>query len=58
MRSVRYCHLVTIPLLTLAVAADAQSQDNGAQTDLALQDAQSFTGQLVARVDFGKTWGT
>ncbi|HJN88394.1 MAG: SDR family oxidoreductase [Dehalococcoidia bacterium] len=24
---------------------------------LALQDAQSFTGQLVARVDFGKTWG-
>lgn len=24
---------------------------------LALQDAQSFTGQLAARADFGKTWG-
>jgi 3-oxoacyl-[acyl-carrier protein] reductase len=24
---------------------------------LALQDAQSFTGQLVASADFGKTWG-
>ncbi len=25
---------------------------------LALQDARSFTGNLVLRVDFGKTWGT
>lgn len=24
---------------------------------LALQDAQSFTGQLAARADFGRTWG-
>ena len=24
---------------------------------LALQDARSFTGQLVLRADFGKTWG-
>jgi NAD(P)-dependent dehydrogenase (short-subunit alcohol dehydrogenase family) len=24
---------------------------------LAVQDAETFTGQLVLRVDFGKTWG-
>ena len=39
MPSVRYCHLVSIPLLTLAVTAGAQSQGNGTQTNLALRDA-------------------